>query len=87
MIILCHRIIQIRLILSTTIKYSLPADSRVQIVVYDILGKEVTELVNENKQAGYYEINFNASHLASGIYFYKIQADSLLKPRKIILMR
>ena len=72
---------------STTIKYSLPVDARVQIIVYDILGKEVAELVNENKPIGNYEINFNASELASGIYFYKIQAGRFVETRKMILMR
>ena len=56
-------------------------------IVYDILGKEVTELVNENKQAGYYEINFNASSLASGIYFYKLQAGDFVQTRKMILLK
>ena len=72
---------------TTKIKYSLPADSRVQIIVYNILGKEIMELVNENKTAGFYEIDFNGRSLASGIYFYKLQAGSFVETKKMILLR
>lgn len=61
---------------STTIKYSIPAASRVRLIVYDLLGKEVEVLVNETKTAGRYSVEFNASHLASGVYFYRIEAVS-----------
>jgi len=72
---------------TTRIKYSLPVDARVQIIVYDILGKEVAELVDEYKPTGYYELDFNASELASGIYFYKIQAGRFVETKKMILMK
>jgi len=58
---------------STTIKFSLPVTSNVNLSVFNILGEEVQMLVNETKEAGVHIINFNASQLNSGIYFYKIQ--------------
>jgi len=61
---------------NTKIRYALQEDAKVQIKVYDILGTEVTELVNESKPAGYYETNFDASKLSSGIYIYRITALS-----------
>ncbi len=60
---------------STTIKYQLPSDGFVTLRVYDILGREITTLVNEYKQGGSYDVDFNASELSSGIYFYKITAN------------
>jgi hypothetical protein len=64
-----------------------PKLPRVQLKVYDILGNEVTTLVNENKSAGSYEISFDASGLSSGIYFYKLQAGSFVETRKMILIK
>ena len=61
---------------STTIKYSLKEESMVHINVYNSIGQEVANLIDEIKPAGYYSIIFNASDLASGIYFYRIQAGS-----------
>jgi hypothetical protein len=57
---------------STLIKYQLPNKSLVTIKVFDILGKQVAELINETKDAGYHQVNFDASNLASGLYFYRI---------------
>ena len=59
---------------NTTINYALPHSCEVTITLYDILGNEVSTLVSENKKAGYYSVEFNASNLSSGIYFYKIEA-------------
>ncbi len=56
-------------------KYQLPSDGFVTLRVYDILGREITTLVNEYKQAGSYNVEFNAAELSSGIYFYKITAN------------
>ena len=53
---------------TTTIKYDLPNTSEVSLIIYDILGRKVKELVNTKQQAGRYEIQFNASNLASGVY-------------------
>ena len=72
---------------STTIEFSLPQTSHVSLKVYDITGKEVASLVNEVKTAGNYKVNFNASSLASGVYFYKIQSGSFIKTNKMILMK
>lgn len=72
---------------STSIKYRLSGISKVSLKVYDVLGKEVATLVNEEKPAGSYEVNFNAAGLSSGIYFYKLQAGTLVETKKMILMK
>jgi hypothetical protein len=72
---------------STTIKYGIPERSFVELRIYDILGKEVKLLVNEEQDAGYYELNFNASDLSSGVYFYQLKAGSVFKTKKMILMK
>ena len=72
---------------STTIRYSIPTSDFVTLKVYDVLGNEVATLVNEEKPAGSYEVNFNASQLSSGIYFYKLQAGSFVETKKMILLR
>ena len=72
---------------STTISYQLPRDSYVSLRVYDISGKMVKTLVSENKKAGYHEINFNASGLSSGAYFYKIEAGDFSDVKKMILVK
>jgi hypothetical protein len=59
----------------------------VTLKVYDVLGNEVTTLVNEEKPAGSYEVKFDASGLSSGIYFYKLQSGSLVETKKMILMK
>ena len=61
---------------TTNIRYGLPTESKVKIKIYNLLGQEIKELVNNTESAGYHEINFNAADLASGIYFYKIVAIS-----------
>ncbi|MFH0736405.1 MAG: GxGYxYP domain-containing protein [bacterium] len=61
----------------TTIEYSIPNDSFVNLSVYNILGQKVTELVNDNLKVGYYSSNFNGSNLASGIYIYTIRTEDL----------
>ncbi len=72
---------------STKISYSIPEASNVQLIIYDILGREVEIPVEEYKTAGKYSIDFNAGDLPSGIYFYKLQAGSYSKVRKMILLR
>jgi Secretion system C-terminal sorting domain len=72
---------------STTINYQIPTSGMVSIKVYDVLGKEVATLVNEEKPAGSYEANFNAANLSSGIYFYKIQSGSFIETKKMILLK
>lgn len=72
---------------STVIKYNLPKDGYVTLKIYDILGKEIVTLVNENKQAGYYNATFNASNLPSGIYIYSIQSNEYNQSKKMLLMK
>jgi hypothetical protein len=72
---------------STIINYSVKDAGLVKIKVYDILGSEVATLVNENKSAGNFAIEFNASNLPSGIYFYKISTDKFTEVKKMILLR
>ncbi len=72
---------------STTIRYSVIQPDLVRIKVYDILGREVKTLVNELKQAGTYEVQFDASGLASGIYLYKIESGKFIQTKKMILLK
>jgi hypothetical protein len=72
---------------STTIKYELPTPSEVRMSVYDILGREVSVLVNERQQAGYHEVKFDGNGLSSGVYFYRIEAGSFIQTRKLMLLR
>jgi hypothetical protein len=78
---------------TTTIKFDIPdvgtglAQSNVTLKVYDILGKEIATLVNEDKSAGVYEISFDASTLASGVYIYKLQAGDFVNSKKMILLK
>jgi hypothetical protein len=72
---------------STTINYSVPKTSFVTIKVYDVLGKEISTLVNGEKQAGNYRVLFNAGILSSGIYFYKMSADGYSVTKKLILVK
>jgi len=82
---------------STTISFSIPTSEFITLKVFDLLGNEVATLVNEEKPAGSYEVEFsaiggsasdrNAYSLSSGIYFYKIQAGSLVETKKMILLK
>jgi hypothetical protein len=65
----------------------LPKQGLVTLKVFDVLGREVAMLVNDNEKSGSYEVDFNASQLSSGIYFYKLQAGSFVETRKMILMK
>ena len=71
----------------TTIRYQLPKQSKVVIKIYNVLGSEVMELLNEQKEAGIYEVEFNAESLASGTYIYKIVADNFVQTKKMILLK
>ncbi|MEP0860860.1 MAG: T9SS type A sorting domain-containing protein [Ignavibacterium sp.] len=72
---------------STKISWQSPVSSWQTLKVYDVLGNEVATLVNEEKPAGVYEINFDGSGLSSGIYFYRLKAGSFVETKKMILMR
>ncbi|MBT8387259.1 MAG: T9SS type A sorting domain-containing protein, partial [Ignavibacteria bacterium] len=72
---------------STKIKYSIPDLSFVIIKVFDVLGNEITTLVNEEKPLGNYEVEFDATRLTSGVYFYQLKAGSFVETKKMILMK
>lgn len=72
---------------TTIISYTLPEKEFVTIRVYDILGKEIAELVNEEKEKGIYTVSFDGSSLASGIYFYSMSAGKFNQVNKMILLR
>jgi len=72
---------------STSISYSISENSKVQLRVYDVLGNEVATLVNEEKSAGSYNITFNASNLASGLYLYKLTAGNFTSTKKMMLLK
>jgi subtilisin family serine protease len=72
---------------STKIQYSIPKAGIVKMVVYDLLGREVITLVNEHKQAGVYDAIFDGVNLASGIYFYRIEAGDFTAVKKMVLIK
>jgi hypothetical protein len=72
---------------TTNIKYSLPKSANVSLRLFDILGREVANLVNDFQQAGQHEILFDAQNLASGMYFYRIKAGDYVETKKMMLMR
>ncbi|HSW54406.1 MAG TPA: FG-GAP-like repeat-containing protein [Ignavibacteriaceae bacterium] len=72
---------------TTTLRYSIINPELVRIIIYDIMGKEVKTLVNEFKQAGSYEVQFDASEIVSGIYLYKIESSSFVQTKKMILLK
>jgi photosystem II stability/assembly factor-like uncharacterized protein len=72
---------------TTRIKFSLPQVSNVELKVFNILGNEVTTLINEEKPAGSYEVEFDASLLPSGVYFYQLKAENYITTKKMILMK
>ncbi len=72
---------------TTTIEFALPMSGNVNLAVYDILGRKVADLVNGNLTAGYHTINFNASDLSSGVYFYRIEAGDFVSVKKLMLLK
>jgi hypothetical protein len=72
---------------STTISYDLPVRSRVKLTVYNILGQEVAILVDSEQEPGRYNINFDATGLPSGIYFYRLEAGKFVETKKMILVK
>jgi hypothetical protein len=72
---------------NTVIEYSIPQSGFVILAVYNLLGEKVASLVNELKEAGRYEINFDASDLASGIYVYNLKSGSFNSVKKMLLMK
>jgi hypothetical protein len=72
---------------STKISYQLPISSSMTLKVYDLMGREVATLVDEYKEAGSYEVKFDASHLSSGIYLYKLNAGEYTSTKKLMLLK
>ncbi|NOS85301.1 MAG: T9SS type A sorting domain-containing protein, partial [Ignavibacteria bacterium] len=71
----------------TNINFQLPRSGSVKLTVFDMLGKEVETLVNENLNAGTYNADWNASNHSSGVYFYKIQAGDFSEIKKMVLVK
>ena len=72
---------------TTTIQYSIPNAEHVTLKVYDELGREIKTFVDNEQQAGKYSVNFDASKIASGIYFYRLQAGSYSSVKKLVLLK
>ena len=72
---------------STTIKFSIPQSSNVTLKIFNTLGQEVSTLINQNMESGVHTINFDASQLNSGIYFYRLDADQFSQVRKMTLIK
>lgn len=72
---------------TTIIQYSIPTNNFVTLKVYDVLGREVKTLVSKEQSAGVYNVEFNASSLTSGVYFYRIEAGSFVSVRKLMLLK
>ena len=76
----------------TEILYDLPADNRVQLLVYDLMGREVVQLVNEFLPAGYHRVTWHAKDthgqpISAGIYFYQLRSGSFVRTQKMILLK
>ncbi len=72
---------------TTKISYSIPNQSHVSLKVFDVLGREVAELVNKEQPSGSYKVNFDASLLTSGIYFYRLGSGNIIESKKMILIK
>ena len=72
---------------STIISYSIPKEARVVLKIYNILGQEVSTLVNQNQIAGNYKVSFNASSLSSGVYFYTLRSGDFVQSKKLVLLK
>ena len=72
---------------TTKIEFALPQRAQTRIIVYDVLGREIETLLNRELESGYYESNFNAINLHSGVYFYRIQSGNFIQTKKMILMK
>jgi hypothetical protein len=72
---------------STVIRFELPTPTQVRLSVYDLMGREVSVLVNQRRDAGVHQVQFDGSNFASGVYFYRIEAGSFLQTRKLLILR
>jgi hypothetical protein len=73
--------------LSTIIKFNLPIQSFVSLKIYDVLGNEITTIMNEEKLAGEYEVEFNATGLSSGVYSYQLRANNFMETKKMMIIK
>ena len=71
----------------TEIKFDLQSDGYTRLIIYDLSGKEVTKLIDQNMEAGFHYVTWNASEAASGIYFYRIKSGNYSKTKKMVLLR
>jgi hypothetical protein len=71
----------------TTIRYGLPNRSHVTLTVFNTLGQQVAQLINENQEAGYHDVRFDGKNLSSGVYFYRIHTGDVIRTRKLLLLR
>ncbi len=72
---------------TTTIRFSLANNEFVSLKIYDVLGKEISTLISEEMNAGTYTVNWNASALPSGVYFYRLQAKNFSETKKLVLTK
>jgi hypothetical protein len=72
---------------TTTIKYSISKDGFVKLSIYNLLGEEVTTLVNSEQKAGRHEVNFDASKLSSGVYLYRVESNNFISIKKMVLVK
>ena len=72
---------------ASRINYSVTKQSIVTLIIFDVLGREVTTLVNEEKRIGNYTVEFSITNLASGVYFYQIRAGEFTQTKKMLLLR
>lgn len=72
----------------TKIIFDLPQDGNAKMIIYDLLGREITRLLNsEFKVSGRYTVDFNGNNLSSGIYFYKLETDGFTATKKMVIFR
>ena len=71
----------------TTIEFSLPESRLVRLEVFDIVGRNVSTLINTQKEAGFHSVQFNGSGLSSGVYLYRIQAGDFVQVKKLLLVK
>jgi len=71
----------------TKINFALPEDGFVKITIYDLIGRELMILLNENKTAGFYSVDFNGEGISSGFYFYKMESNSFVETKKMMLIK
>ncbi len=73
--------------MSTSFNYGLPYPTDVKLEIFNILGQRVIQLVDGYREAGYHDVTFDASHLASGLYLYKIEAGDFTSVKKMVLLK